>query len=376
VTYYTRLPDDVTIFDIEEFLDRIDSQFSSEVHTKMKEESWVSTLDSQKVDHCGRQAFGSSWSEVKDYLIISEDNLDAHPFLFELKVTEERRFPGSRRPREIQTTKVFYPRFYAQIMKFQVFPLLRNGKEPSSHQLLADITGDRGTVYERNLYDFITDQGIECYHGAEITKANPNEIDLLCVFEDSLKFIEVKYLMPPIRINDKTGVRELNEDFDRLIFNEVVEDSDRKAKGKPYPEKVNVWMELEAGESFTSQVGADKEDRQEQVFKEEWKQLLVYWLLKIALGIAVGIITVVLFIATLLAFALAGLVMALPVALLYNVIEVVGIVVGAFLGLALLMAFAAVMVSLTAPLKTFMRYYGLRVYEKMFDTAVVTSLDG
>jgi hypothetical protein len=113
-----------------------------------------------------------------------------------------------------------------------------------------------------------------------------------------------------------------------------------------------------------------------QVFKEEWKQLLVYWLLKIALGIAVGIITVVLFIATLLAFALAGLVMALPVALLYNVLEVVGIVVGAFLGLALLMAFAAVMVSLTAPLKTFMRYYGLRVYEKMFDTAVVTSLDG
>lgn len=272
-TYYTRLPDDVTVFDIEEFLDMIDSQFSSEVHTKMKEESWVSTLDSRKVDHCGRQAFGSSWSEVKDYLIISQDNLDAHPFLFELEVTEERRLPGSRRPREIKTTKMFYPRFYAQIMKFQVFPLLRNGDEPSSHQLLADITGDRGTVYERNLHDFLTDQEIECYHGAEITKANPNEIDLLCVFENSLKFIEVKYRMPPIRINDKRGIRELNEDFDRLIFNETVEDSDRKAKGKPYPEKVNAWMELDAGESFTSQVGADKEDRQEQVFKEEWKDL-------------------------------------------------------------------------------------------------------
>lgn len=274
-TYYTRLPDNVTIFDIEKFLERIDSQFSSEVHTRMQQESWVSVLEPHQVDQCGRKVFGRSWGDVKEHLIIREDNLDAHPFLFELQVTEERRLRGSRRPREIQTTRVFYPRFFAQIMKFQVFPLLRNGDEDSSHQLLSDLTAERGEVYERNLYDFLIEKGIECYHGAEITRAEPNEIDLLCVFEDSLRFIEVKYLMPPIRINGTEGIRVLNEKFDRFIFNEVSDESDREAEGKPYPEKVDAWTKLEAGSSFTSKTDPEDDTREEHVVSEEWAELAV-----------------------------------------------------------------------------------------------------
>lgn len=272
-TYYTRLPDDVTIFDIEEFLDRIDSQFTDEQHTLMQKEGVVCALDPGEVDQCGRQAFGSSWADVRDSVIISEDNLDAHPFLFEMEITEERQVNGFRRPREIQTTKVFYPRYYARILKFQVFPLLKNGDQQSGHQLLANLTAQRGGVYERNLYDFLTDRGIECYHGAEITKAEPNEIDLLCIFDDSIRFVEVKYLMPPIRINDPEGIRVLEEGFDRLIFNEVNEGSDREAKGKPYPEKVGTWTELESDDSFTSLVGPEAGNREAHKVSAAWAEL-------------------------------------------------------------------------------------------------------
>lgn len=239
----------------------------------MREEGWVCVMDQGELDQCGRQAFGSSWDDVKNSVIISEDNLDAHPFLFEMEITEERRLPGSRRPRKIQTTKVLYPRHYARILKYQIFPLLQNGDQQTSHQLLADLTAQRGEVYERNLYHFLTEKGIECYHGAEITKAEPNEIDLLCIFDDSIRFIEVKYLMPPIRINDSKGIQVLQEDFDRLIFNEVNKDSDREAKGKPYPEKVDTWTELESDDSFTSVVDPEAGEREAHKVPATWTEL-------------------------------------------------------------------------------------------------------
>lgn len=205
-------------------------------------------------------------------VILSESNLDAHPLLFELDFRVEQSLPGSRRPREVPKKQVYYPRYFAQLLKFQIFPLLQNGDiADSGHQILSDLAGDRGTERERNLHEFLTDHGIECYHGAE-TQKNENEVDLLCIRDDRIQIIEVKYLMPPIRINDPDGIRVLNEKFDLLIFNEESENTDREPEGKPFPEKVAAWTDLDPGDTFRSQV-SDDGDYQPQEIPEGWNEL-------------------------------------------------------------------------------------------------------
>lgn len=271
--YTTRLPEEVTIFDIEEFFDRIDSLCSDEARYKMREESFVPALDPEAVDRCGREAFGENWDQVKDQIIVSEDNLDAHPFLFELETLEPQRVSGPRRYRYIRTKKIYYPRSFARLMKFQIFPLLKNGDYATGHELLSNLTAERGEVYERNLYDFLSEKGIECYHSAEITRKSPNEIDLLCVFDDRVVFIEVKYLLPPIRINEPEGIRVLKEKFNRLIFNEVSDESSREAEGKPFPEKVDTWQDLDPSDSFSWQVGPDEGDREQHDIPDGWNGL-------------------------------------------------------------------------------------------------------
>ncbi|WP_254280664.1 hypothetical protein [Haloarcula marina] len=271
-TYYTKLPEDVTIFDLKEFLDRLDSLFSEEPARKLREEAWVAPLRKQWVESCGRKAFGDDWDQVRDRIILSEDNLDAHPLLFELEFRVKRDLPGSRRPSYVPKKQIYYPRYFSQLLQFQIFPLLRNGDvAESGHQILSELAGDRGTERERNLYDFLTDRGIECYHGAE-TQKNKNEVDLVCVRDSSLQIIEVKYLMPPIRINDPDGIRELNEKFDRLIFNEESENTSREPEGKPFPEKAEGWKGLEPGEEFRSQV-SDHGEYQQQEVPESWNDL-------------------------------------------------------------------------------------------------------
>lgn len=271
--YFTRLPEEITIFEIGEFLDRLDSLFDEELHEKMEQESYVPPLKTEWVNECGRKAFDNNWSQIKDQVIVSEDNLDAHPFLFEIEVVEERRSPEFRQTRPVTTTNIYYPRFFARLLKFQIFPLLQNGDDESGHKLLSDLTGERGEACERNLYNYLTSNGIECYHEAEILHGDKCEIDLLCVFDDSLRFIEMKYFLPPKHINEPEGIRVLNEKFDLEIFNEEPEGSHRTADGKPFPEKVNAWIELEPGDPFTSQIGPEDGDREIHEVPKTWADL-------------------------------------------------------------------------------------------------------
>jgi hypothetical protein len=272
-TYFTKLPPEVNVFHIGEFLDRLDNIFTEEQHDKMRDENFIPPLKEEWVDECGEQAFGDNWGKVKEQIIVSEENLDAHPFLFELEVKEERRFPGSRRPRQISKKQLYYPRYFSRLLRLQIFPMLENGDEPSGHDLLSDITGERGKEYERNLYNYLSGKGIECYHSAELTRNEPYEIDLLLALDDRLLFIELKYLLPPIRINEPKGIRILDEKFNLEIFNEEPEDRHRTADGNPYPEKVDAWTGLEPGAQFTSQVGPDEDDTEKHEVPEGWDDL-------------------------------------------------------------------------------------------------------
>ncbi|MFC6888759.1 hypothetical protein [Halorubrum trueperi] len=265
MTYKTRFPEGVTVFDIREFLNKLDAQVPIEHMAHAQYNSAVIPLRPRVVNKCGWEVFGKQWSEVKDYVVVSEDNLEAHPFLFEMTFDLPHR--------TIPTTNVYYPRHYAQLLKFQVFPLLQNNTdEPNGHTLLSNVAGDNGTIRERNLYEFLTEQGIDCYHSAEITSKDPNEIDLLCVLENRIIFIEVKYRFPPLQINEADGITELNQYFNRVIFNEVPPDSNREGKG-PFPEKVRSWRELEAGDTFTSQVSRDDTDRDKQTISDDWTDM-------------------------------------------------------------------------------------------------------
>lgn len=270
--YYTLLPDDINVFHLEVFLDTLDSQLSSQTHQAMEKTGYITTLSPSQVDKCGRYAFGKKWDVVREHVIVSETNLDAHPFLFELEVEQKFDRPGFW-PDSIFTTQVFYPRFLSRLLKFQIFPLLKNGSGLSGHELLKQQTERRGEALERNLYQYLTDQGFECYHSAEISRNNRNEIDLLCIIDDSIVFIELKFYMPPIRINSYEGIRILDEKFDLDIFNEVSEDSQRTPSGKPFNEKIQSWLELNPGQSFSSQTGPSSSDREKHAIPQDWSGL-------------------------------------------------------------------------------------------------------
>jgi hypothetical protein len=261
-TYYTRLPKDVTVFEIREFLELLDNVYRGEMFQKITNSAYVPPMEPHWVDKCGQRAFGSDWEQVRDQVIVSKDNLEAHPFLFALEVYDESISDWK--------TQIYYPRWYSQLLKFQIFPLLKNGEDDrTGHELLTDIAGDRGKKRERNLYDLLADKDIECYHSAEITRNDPNEIDLLYIQNQKLTFIEVKYLLPPKRLNDREGIRIINEKMNFYIFNEKSEKMNREPEGKSFPEKVSNWLTLSPGDTFNSQVNRDGE-RDDEVVPKGW----------------------------------------------------------------------------------------------------------
>ena len=273
--YYTELPKSVDVFQLEEFFEQVDSQFTGAQHQHMKETSMLSAPKEVLVDDCGEEVFGDEWEAVKENILIKEDSLDAHPFLFRINYAEERKLRGGRKPRIFEIPLIIYPRFWNRMLKFQIFPMLKNGKELASHQILNDLTAERGEKFERNIHKYLSNKGVESYHSAEITRKSPNEIDVLAVFKDRLAFIELKYLTPPLRMSTASGVKELNDNFDYKVFKTDNGAYPRKPTGKPYPEKIAAWDDLNPGDRFMSDAGPDGDQRNQQVFKQEWEDLRV-----------------------------------------------------------------------------------------------------
>jgi hypothetical protein len=184
---YTTFPTDATVFDLKEFLGCLDSQFGDREHAVMRREGIAAAPSEALVDTCGERAFGDSWESLKDELIIGENNLDAHPFLFRIEHEEVLKEVSGREPITTMRVKIVYPKFYDLIVRLQLFPLLRNGADqPTGHELLSEITAKRGKQFERNIHEYLTALGYESYHSAELSKNNPTEIDVLVIDDDEI----------------------------------------------------------------------------------------------------------------------------------------------------------------------------------------------
>lgn len=273
--YGTSMPDHMSVFDLKEFLDRIDSQFADEEGELVLQDNTLAMTEKDGLDRAGENTFGDDWQEVWEYVVVSEDNLDAHPFLFEIEITNVYYQQQGRPPKTRELTRFIYPRWYAQLLRFQIFPLLQNGDEDSGHEILNTVATRRGKQFEENLYEYLTDCGFECYHSAEIPGENSSEIDLLIVSEqeEELWFVECKYLMPELLMNTAEGVKALNGKFDHKVFNIEADGYEGSPTGLPFPEKVETWLGLDPGDRFTAQ-GEDNEETEHEM-KDGWRDLKV-----------------------------------------------------------------------------------------------------
>jgi len=272
--YNKSLPDSVDALDLKEFLDCIDSQFTEEGIAHIDETGTLPVAAEEGVNHCGEDVFGDDWEEVRDSLLVSDDNVDAHPFLFKVirehVVTQDAGRPPVTRDEPV----ILYPRYYNQLIRFQLFPLLENGDSPSGVALLDKECKKRGEQFEYNLYKYLENDGYECYYSSWFTKSDQREIDLIVVNEsdEELWFIECKFLLPETHMRTANGVIRLNHKFDSKVYKEDTEHYDAES-GEPFPEKVETWLNEKPGSSFLSHLDRDGEDRVEQQFAKEWTDL-------------------------------------------------------------------------------------------------------
>jgi hypothetical protein len=272
--YTTFPPDYVTVFDIRDLLDEIDDQFADDEGNISLQDSTLGWTTEEEVDIAGREVFGEGWENVKETVVVSQDNLDAHPFLFKINIQRVVREPEGRPPVTVDEQRIVYPRFYSKLLRYQIFPLLQNGGKPSGHEILENISTSRGDQFERNLYEYLSDNGFECYHSAELLGSNPSEMDLLVVNHDEneLWFIECKYILAETDMNTAEGIEKLNKKFDYKIFKEPgAYDSD--PTGNSFPDKVNRWLEFDSGHQFRWQQGENDSDTVEERYKDEWLEL-------------------------------------------------------------------------------------------------------
>ena len=271
--YDTTMPDHVSVFNLSNLFDRIDEQFANEEGEVVLQDSTLAWTNEDGLAQAGENTFGDDWEEVREYVVVGKDNLDAHPFLFEVTITVAYYQQQGRPPKTREHMRFIYPRWYAQLLRYQIFPLLQNGDGDSGHEILNTVATQRGKQFEENLYDYLTGRGFECYHSAEIPGEESSEIDLLVVNdeEDELWFVECKYLMPEILMNTAQGIEDLNGKFDHKVFNIEAEGYEGSPTGLPFPEKVETWLKLDSGDRFTAQDEDGEESEHE--FQDSWLDL-------------------------------------------------------------------------------------------------------
>lgn len=268
--YTTRPPEHVTVFDIQNLLEEINQRFTDEDgHVYLRDPTLGWTTE-EELDKTGEEVFGGEWEEVKNSLVISWNNLDAHPFLFKIKYQKIIKEVPGRPPLTITRPRIVYPRWYAQLLKYQIFPLLQNGDGENGHEILNRVSRKRGKEFERLVYKYLTDQGFTCFHSAELGDGTA-EIDVLAIdhTKENIWFIECKYMRPKTSMKTSKGMKELNETFDYRIFKEPGAYPEEPT-GQPFPSKVDTWLSLDGGDIFKWTENTENEDKVTECISSDW----------------------------------------------------------------------------------------------------------
>lgn len=279
--YTTFPPDNISVFDLSELFDRLDNRFASNGENPVLQSPNLAMTGVEELDEIGQQVFPDNWIDVRETIVFSKENMDAHPFLFELEVEEKIKEVPGRPPLTRQVTRIIYPRWYDQILRFQIFPMLQNGDDPSGHEILNEVVTDRGLAFEENVYGYMQSQGLESFYSAEIPGVDSSEIDVLSVDHDSeqIWFVECKYLLPALKMNAREGILELNGKFDHKVFNVEAAGYEGSPTGQPFPKKVDEWLDLEPGHEFRwnrpSEEGTMEERIQSKWFEYQPRMMVV-----------------------------------------------------------------------------------------------------
>jgi len=266
--FYNEFPESVTILDIRDFMDALNNQFLPGNINAITGEEELAVVDWAEIQQIGFEIFDDDWTEVRDEIVMTPSNTDAHPFLFSMPVEEKTIESRLNRPSQLALPRVFYAQEYAQFIRFQMFPMLHDESGRVGHEVLTEVTEDRSEVYERNIHTYLQNEGYESYHSLKHYKSDEHELDVLTIASDrnELWFIECKYLLPKLRMDTAEGIRTFNEKMTEAVFED----------GEPFDEKVDWWLENKSGENFTNQTGPNPdEDRTAARFKQSWTDLTV-----------------------------------------------------------------------------------------------------
>lgn len=258
--FTTDFPDFVTIFDIEEFIGCIDNAVEDQLRSRGENDYRSLSMDESRFDKCGEHVFGAEWDRVKEQILVSPSNPDAHPMFFKVTGTQDAKLPNWRRSRPMPFNKILYPDYFSLLLKFQIFPMLENNGLETSKDVLDNLTAKRGLEFERNVFEYLQGQGLEAYHSCKTAKQNGNEVDVIFLQDGTLYFVEVKFVLPTLSMQTQRGIRDVNATFDEKIFTD----------GKPFDAKVAAWEDLEPGFEFTHQEGSEKDDRVSKKIPSEW----------------------------------------------------------------------------------------------------------
>ena len=80
------LPGEVSVLDLFEFLELVNKQFENPRGILILQDHRLGMASIEEVEAINERIFGELWPEVEEKIILSEENLDAHPLLFKMDV--------------------------------------------------------------------------------------------------------------------------------------------------------------------------------------------------------------------------------------------------------------------------------------------------
>lgn len=263
--FTTDFPDSLTIFDLEELLDKMTEAVQPSIAEAEPGDLRAVSIPEHKFDDIGKEVFGDSWEDVKPSITLSPENTNAHPLFFKISGTKAMEVRGGRRTRKVPQKQIVYPDQFSQLVKMQLFPFLENGDLEKSTSALSTLTERRGESFERYVYEFLSETTCEAYHSCKISKQSGKEIDTIFRKEGTVYFVESKFMLPKLNMQMQEGIENVNQAFNEKIFKQGTDRS-----GKSFPEKVEAWRELDPSAEISHQVSRDESDRRWIQIPDEW----------------------------------------------------------------------------------------------------------